>query len=75
MCALSLHKPCRLVKKLSHGVKTHLLKLKASKFSRGGDAPPAPPPSACGEASKGLQGKILGDGNNEKKGENGFPLS
>ena len=46
---------------------THLLKLKASKFSRGGYAPPAPPPSGCGEAGKGLQGKILGDGNNEKR--------
>ena len=26
-----------------------------------------PPPSGCGEAGKGLQGKILGDGNNEKR--------
>jgi len=48
--------------------------LKASKFSRGGYAPPAPPPSACGEASKGLQGKILGDGNNEKKEKMVFPF-
>ena len=44
-------------KTLSNGVKAHLLKLKASKFS----------PSGCGEAGKGLKGKISWDGNNEKR--------
>ena len=63
--------PVDWLKTLSNGVKTHLLKLKASKFSRGAYAPP---PSACGEASKGLQGKILGDVNNEKKEKMVFPF-
>ena len=66
MCPIFTN-PVDWLKTLSNGVKTHLLKLKASKFSRGGYALPAPPPRSCGEAGKGLQGKILGDGNNERR--------
>ena len=59
--------PVDWLKTLSNGVKTHLLKLKTSKFSLGATSP-LHLCSGCGEAGKGLLGKM-------KKGENGFPHS
>ena len=51
--------PVDWLKTLSNGVKTHLLKLKTSKFSLGATPPPCTPRSGCGEAGKGLLGEKI----------------
>ena len=60
--------PVDWLKTLSNGVKTRLLKLRTSKFSLGATPPPpCTTRSGCGEAGKGLLGKKLGGGKNEKR--------
>ena len=63
MCPIFTN-PLDWLKTLPNGIKTHPLKLKTSKFLGGYAPPPAPP---AGVVGKGLLGKKLGAGKNEKK--------
>ena len=66
MCPIFTN-PVDWLKTLSNGVKTHLLKLKTSKFSLGATPPPAPPAVVVGKQVKDCWGKKLGARKNEKK--------
>ena len=66
-CVSYLYKPCKLVKNSLKWCKNSSFKVENFNIFEEGATPPLHPPSGCGEAGKRHQGKILGDGNNEKR--------